>query len=130
MPDLTILWVALGSAIGGAGRYAVSGVMARLVGETFPWGTMTVNVVGSLVITLIATLTGPDGRVYMPTVARQCILVGVLGGFTTFSSFSMQTLALAQDGEWGRVAGNIVGSLILCLGAAWAGHTLATLINR
>lgn len=130
MPDLTILWVAFGSAIGGAGRYAVSGFMARLVGETFPWGTMTVNVVGSLVITLIATLTGPDGRVYMAPVARQCILVGVLGGFTTFSSFSMQTLALAQDGEWGRVAGNIVGSLILCLAGAWAGHTLATLINR
>ena len=130
MPDLTILWVAIGSALGGAGRYAVSGVMARMVGETFPWGTLTVNVVGSLLITLIATVTGPDGRIFMGSTARQFILLGVLGGFTTFSSFSMQTLALAQDGEWLRAWGNILGSVILCLAGAWLGHVLAMLVNR
>jgi len=127
---MTILWVAFGSAIGGAGRYAVSGFMARLVGETFPWGTLTVNVVGSFVITFIAALTGPDGRMFMSTDIRQFIMLGVLGGFTTFSSFSFQTLALVQDGEWLRGSGNIVGSVVLCLAGAWAGHALATLINR
>jgi len=127
---MTILWVAFGSAVGGAGRYAVSGFMARLVGETFPWGTLTVNVVGSFVITFIAALTGPDGRMFMSTDIRQFIMLGVLGGFTTFSSFSFQTLALVQDGEWLRGSGNIVGSVVLCLVGAWAGHALATLINR
>jgi len=127
---MTILWVALGSALGGAGRYAVSGFMAHLVGETFPWGTLTVNVAGSFLITLVAAMTGPDGRMFMSSDIRQFIMLGVLGGFTTFSSFGLQTLALAQDGEWLRVSGNVVGSVVLCLAGAWAGHALATLINR
>jgi len=127
---MTILWVALGSALGGAGRYAVSGFMAHLVGETFPWGTLTVNVAGSFLITLVAAMTGPDGRLFMSSDIRQFIMLGVLGGFTTFSSFGLQTLALAQDGEWLRVSGNVVGSVVLCLAGAWAGHALATLINR
>jgi len=127
---MTILWVALGSALGGAGRYAVSGFMAHLVGETFPWGTLTVNVAGSFLITLVAAMTGPDGRMFMSSDIRQFIMLGVLGGFTTFSSFGLQTLALAQDGEWLRVSGNVVGSIVLCLAGAWAGHALATLINR
>jgi len=127
---MTILWVALGSALGGAGRYAVSGFMAHLVGETFPWGTLTVNVAGSFLITLVAAMTGPDGRLFMSSDIRQFIMLGVLGGFTTFSSFGLQTLALAQDGEWLRVSGNVVGSVVLCLAGAWAGHALASLINR
>lgn len=127
---MTILWVALGSALGGAGRYAVSGFMAHFVGETFPWGTLTVNVAGSFLITLVAAMTGPDGRMFMSSDIRQFIMLGVLGGFTTFSSFSLQTLALMQDGEWLRVSGNVVGSVVLCLAGAWAGHALATLINR
>lgn len=130
MPIPVIIWVALGSALGGAGRYAVSGYVANHFGETFPWGTMTVNVVGSLLITFVAVLTGPDGRLYLGSVPRQFILVGMFGGFTTFSSFSMQTLALAQDGEWSSAAINIVGSVVLCLIGAWTGDTLATLINR
>jgi CrcB protein len=128
--DLTVLWVALGSAIGGAGRYAVSGFMARHVGETFPWGTLTVNVLGSLLITLIATVTGPDGRMLVSSTTRQVLMLGVLGGFTTFSSFSIQTLTLAQDGEWARAAGNVAGSVMLCLLGAWVGHALGTAVNR
>jgi CrcB protein len=127
---MTILWVAVGSALGGAGRYAVSGFVAHLVGETFPWGTLTVNVAGSFLITLVAAMTGPDGRMFMSSDIRQFIMLGVLGGFTTFSSFSLQTLALVQDGEWLRVSGNVIGSVVLCLAGAWAGHALATLINR
>jgi CrcB protein len=128
--DLTVLWVALGSAVGGAGRYGVSSLMARQVGEGFPWGTLTVNIVGSLLITFIATLTGPDGRLMANPAVRQFLLVGVLGGFTTFSSFSIQTLVLAQDGEWGKAAGNVLASVALCLLGAWIGHVLATAINR
>jgi fluoride exporter len=124
------LWVAVGSAIGGVARYWCSGVVARLVGETFPWGTLVVNVVGSLLIGFIATVSGTDGRFLIPAEARQFLMVGILGGFTTFSSFSLQTLTLARDGQWLLVGANIVGSVVLCLVMVWAGHMLAALINR
>jgi CrcB protein len=104
--------------------------MARQVGEGFPGGTLTVNSVGSLLFTFSATLTGPDGRLMANPAVRQFLLVGVLGGFTTFSSFSIQTLVLAQDGEWGKAAGNVLASVALCLLGAWIGHVLATAINR
>lgn len=93
-------WIAIGSAIGGVARYWCSGVAARLIGETFPWGTLIVNVVGSFIIGFFATLTGPDGRVFVGTTARQFVMVGLCGGYTTFSSFSLQTLTLVSDGEW------------------------------
>jgi len=124
------LWVIIGSALGGGARYWCSGFVARTVGETFPWGTLTVNAVGSLIIGLIAALTGPDGRLLMGSEARQFIMMGVLGGFTTFSSFSLQTLALAQDGEWMRAGLNVVGSVVVCLVAVWAGWALGAAINR
>lgn len=123
-------WVALGSAIGGLGRFWVSGLVARAFGETFPWGTLTVNVVGSLLIGLFATLTGPDGRLLAGPAARQFVMLGIFGGFTTFSSFSLQTLTLAQDGEWLRAGLNVVGSVTLCLIGVWAGHALGVAINR
>ena len=124
------LWVALGGAIGSLGRYWCSGLVARWVGETFPWGTLFVNVVGSFLIGLIFTITGPDGRVLISTGPRQFMLVGVMGGFTTFSSFSLQTLNLMQDGEWLWAAGNIAISVSLCLLGVWLGHSLAVTINR
>lgn len=127
---MTALWVIIGSALGGGARYWCSGFVARQIGETFPWGTLTVNAVGSLIIGLIAALTGPDGRLLMGSEARQFIMMGVLGGFTTFSSFSLQTLALAQDGEWMRAGLNVVGSVAVCLVAVWAGWALGTAINR
>lgn len=125
----TYLWIGLGTALGGMGRYWCSGVAARLIGETFPWGTLIVNVIGGLVIGLVATLTGPDGRIFIGTTARQFIMVGLCGGFTTFSSFSLQTLNLMQDGEWLFAALNIVGSVILCLLAVWLGHMMAVSFN-
>jgi len=124
------LLIALGSAIGGAGRYWMSGLAARWLGETFPWGTMLVNVVGSLVIGVFATLTGPDGRLLVGTEARQFVMVGLCGGYTTFSSFSLQTLNLVRDGEWLWAGANIVLSVVLCLAAVWLGHVGATAINR
>jgi CrcB protein len=122
-------WIAIGSALGGVARYWCSGVAARLVGETFPWGTLIVNVVGSFIIGFFATLTGPDGRVYASSTARQFVMIGICGGYTTFSSFSIQTLNLVQDGEWFRAGGNIVLSVVCCLVAVWAGHVLAASMN-
>jgi CrcB protein len=124
------LWVTVGSALGGLARYWCSGLVARMVGETFPWGTLIVNVSGSFLIGLIATLSGPEGRWIIPAEARQFMIVGILGGYTTFSSFSLQTLNLARDGQWLLAGANIVGSVVLCLGMVWAGHMLATWINR
>jgi fluoride exporter len=120
------LWVAIGSALGGVARYGCSGVAARLFGETFPWGTIIVNVIGSFVIGFFATLTGPDGRVYASSIVRQFVMLGVCGGYTTFSSFSLQTLNLMNDGEWLRAGGNVVVSVVCCMVAVWIGHVLAS----
>ena len=124
------LWVALGSALGGAARFWASGAVAARFGETFPWGTLVVNVAGSFAIGLVATLTAPDGRLLVGPHARQFVMLGVLGGFTTFSSFSLQTLALLRDGEWGRALANAVLSVVLCLVAVWLGHAAAAGLNR
>jgi fluoride exporter len=123
------LWIAVGSALGGMARYWCSGVAARLIGETFPWGTIIVNIVGSFIIGFFATLTGPDGRIFADTLTRQFVMIGLCGGYTTFSSFSLQTLALVQDGEWLLASANIALSVIACLLAVWAGHALAASIN-
>jgi fluoride exporter len=122
-------WIAVGSALGGVARYWGSGVAARLFGTTFPWGTLIINVAGSFVIGFFATLTGPDGRVFIGSTARQFVMVGICGGFTTFSSFSLQTLNLMNDGEWLRAGANIGASVLLCLVSVWAGHVLAVGFN-
>jgi CrcB protein len=122
-------WIAIGSAIGGVARYWCSGVAARLVGETFPWGTIVVNITGSFIIGFFATLTGPDGRVYVGSMGRQFVMIGICGGYTTFSSFSLQTLNLANDGEWFRAGANIVVSVVCCLFAVWIGHLAAASMN-
>jgi len=123
------IWIAVGSAAGGVARYWCSGVVARLIGETFPWGTFVVNVLGSFVIGFVATLTAPDGRVFIGSTPRLAIMAGFCGGFTTFSSFSIQTLNLLNDGEFLYAGANIGLSVILCLVAVWAGSALAVSIN-
>jgi CrcB protein len=122
-------WIAIGSALGGMARYWCSGIAARLIGETFPWGTMIVNITGSFIIGFFATLTGPDGRVFADTLTRQFVMIGICGGYTTFSSFSLQTLALLQDGEGALASANVALSVIACLLAVWAGYALAASIN-
>jgi fluoride exporter len=104
-------------------------VAARLVGETFPWGTLLINVLGSFVIGFFGTLTGPDGRLFVASTGRQFVMVGICGGFTTFSSFSLQTLSLINDGEWLSASGYVAGSVALCLIAVWAGYVLALGLN-
>jgi fluoride exporter len=127
---VTYLWIGLGSALGGMARYWCSGVVADRIGETFPWGTLTVNVVGSFIIGFFATLTAPDGRLLVGSNARQFVMVGFLGGYTTFSSFSLQTLALARDGELLRAGANVGLSVVLCLLAVWLGSLAGAALNQ
>jgi CrcB protein len=125
----TYLWIALGSALGGIARFWCSGVVARLVGETFPWGTFLVNVVGSFVIGFVASLGGPEGRLFLSSTTRLALTAGFCGGYTTFSSFSLQTLSLINDGQFLYAAANIVASVVVCLLAVWAGTLAAGGIN-
>lgn len=122
-------WIAVGSAIGGIARFWCSGVAARLIGETFPWGTLIVNVVGSFIIGFVATFTAPDGRWFIGSTARLGIMAGFCGGYTTFSSFSIQTLNLLTAGQPLYAAANIGASVTLCILAVWAGHLLALSLN-
>jgi fluoride exporter len=126
---LLYLWVAIGGGLGAAARFLVSGLVAGAIGETFPWGTLVINVTGSFVIGFFAALTGPNGRFYVGSTARQFVMTGICGGYTTFSSFSLQTLNLANDGEWLRAGANTVLSVALCLLAVWAGFVAATVVN-
>ena len=127
---ITYLWIALGGALGSMARYGCSSLVARMVGETFPWGTLLINVVGSFVIGFFATLTGPDGRVLVAPDARQFVMVGICGGYTTFSSFSLQTLNLVRGGDMIAAGGNIVASVVLCLLAVWLGSVGAAALNQ
>jgi CrcB protein len=111
-------------------RYWLSGLIANWVGQTFPWGTLVINITGSFAIGFFSTLTATDGRVFVPGEWRQFFMVGVCGGYTTFSSFSLQTMALAQDGEWLWAGANIMLSVMLCLAGVWLGHSGAMLLNR
>jgi CrcB protein len=107
-------------------RYWCTGMAARLFGETFPWGTLFVNILGSFVIGFFVALTNrEEGRYVVDPNIRALVTVGICGGFTTFSAFSLQAMVLMQDGEWLSAGGYVVGSVILCLVAVWLGHTLA-----
>ena len=130
--DLSVqayLMVALGGALGSIARFWCSGVAARAFGETFPWGTLIVNVAGSFVIGIFATLTGPDGRLFVAPDWRTFVMVGICGGFTTFSSFSLQTLSLVRETEYLYAAGNVLASVALCLATVWLGHVAAMSLN-
>lgn len=117
------VWVALGGALGSMGRYYATAIMVRLTGPEFPWGTILINVVGSLIIGLVASLTAPAGRFAAPEAVRMFIMTGVCGGFTTFSSFSLQTMGLLREGRTGEALANIVLSVVICVLAAAAGYS-------
>ncbi len=124
------LWIALGSTIGGVARFALSGLIAQRFGETFPWGTLAINISGSFVIGFFATLTAPpDGRFLVGGTMRQFVMTGICGGYTTYSSFSLQTFSLARDGEWFRAGANAIGTFTLCFFAVWLGHICAAWLN-
>ena len=120
-------WIAVGSALGGMARYWLTGLVAILFGVQFPWGTILINIIGSFVIGFFATLTAH--RWPAPFELRAFVMVGLCGGFTTFSAFSLQTLELARFGRWLEAGGNVLLSVVLCLIAVWLGHTLAALLG-
>ncbi len=126
----TYLAVMGGGAVGTGLRLWLSGLLAGKYGETFPVGTLAVNVIGSFIISFFAGLAGPDGPLLVSSLTRQVVMIGVLGGFTTFSSFSFQTLNLLHDGEWARALANIGLSLGLCLFAVWLGHAAAQALHQ
>jgi fluoride exporter len=115
------IWVTIGAAIGGMARFWISGLIARRMGETFPWGTLLVNVSGSFAIGLAASFGGPGADAMGGPTVRLFLTTGICGGYTTFSSFSLQTLNLAREGEWAAAAGNVVFSTMLCILAAYLG---------
>jgi CrcB protein len=124
------LCIGAGGALGTMLRFWVSGVVAQAYGERFPTGTLVINVSGSFIIGLFATLTGPEGRWMVGSLPRQFFMIGICGGYTTFSSFSLQTLNLARDGQWGYAMLNAGLSLVLCLGGVWLGFLAGETLNR
>ena len=129
--NIAYLWVALGGALGSVSRYWLSGLIAERFGQTFPWGTLTINVTGSFVIGIFAAMAIPEGRLDPQSRAftTQFLMIGVCGGYTTFSSFSLQTLNLLRDREWLYAGGNILLSVVLCMLAVWLGYLLGSMFG-
>lgn len=121
---MTYAWVALGSALGGMARYWLVLATFPLFGPVFPWATILINILGSFVIGLFGALTVDGGRLAVPGEIRAFVMVGLCGGFTTFSSFSLQTLDLIQEGRLGAALANIGVSVALCLAAVALGYWL------
>jgi CrcB protein len=115
----------LGGALGTGARFWMSGFIAERAGESFPFGTLAVNVTGSFVIGFFAAFTDPEGPVLVSPRFRQFFMIGVCGGYTTFSSFSLQTLDFVRGGDWLKALLNTVLSIACCLGAVWLGRILA-----
>jgi fluoride exporter len=125
-----LLAVALGAALGSVARFLITVGLVQLLGPGFAWGTLAVNVLGSFLIGLYATLTGPDGRLLASPATRQFVLTGFCGGFTTFSIFSLETLLLVKAGRL-ALAGLTVGlSVVFWLLAVWMGYRLGVRLNR
>lgn len=120
-------WVAVGGALGSIARYWMAVAVARIAGETFPLGTLLINIIGSFVISYFGTMTLPDGARPASIEMRLFVMVGVCGGFTTFSSFSLQTIELLRGGEAGRAIAYIIGSVALCLAGTVLGFYAAPL---
>lgn len=125
---LNYLWIAIGGALGTVARFWLNGIVSRHF-ETFPMGTLLINVSGSFVIGFFATLTDPQGRYLVAPSFRQFFMIGVCGGYTTFSSFSLQTLNLVREGEWLYAGANAGLSVVCCMAAVWLGHLAATFFN-
>ena len=127
------LVIGLGGALGSMLRFGLGGLIDANVqksGQIFPWGTIMVNITGCFIIGFVFTISSSEGRVFLSPLTRNFIMIGILGGYTTFSSFSWQTLTLAQDGQWLGAAANVLLSVVLCLVGVWLGATLAGVLNQ
>ena len=116
------LWICLGGAAGTGARYFLSGWALAAWGPAFPWGTFAVNAIGSFLLGLIMQV-GVATPLLSPTL-RLTLTTGVMGGFTTYSTFNWETMRYIQDGAWRLALGNVVLTLILCLAAGFAGVAL------
>ena len=127
--NLAYFWVALGGALGSVSRFWLSSLIAVRYGSAFPAGTLAINVTGSFIIGVFAAFSDPDGRVMASPGFRQFFMIGLCGGYTTFSSFSLETLRLARAGEFLYAGGNVLLSVTLCLIAVWLGYLLGSMFN-
>jgi CrcB protein len=129
--NIAYLWVALGGALGSVSRFWLNGIISAKFGETFPFGTLAINFTGSFLIGIFAALAIPEGRMDSQSraFATQFLMIGICGGYTTFSSFSLQTLNLLRDREWLYACGNVILSVILCMIAVWLGWLLGATFN-
>ncbi|HVU07963.1 MAG TPA: fluoride efflux transporter CrcB [Verrucomicrobiae bacterium] len=125
---LMYLILGLGGALGTVARFWVNGVVSRYF-PTFPMGTLVINVTGSFIISFFATLTDPEGRFFVSPTYRAFFMTGICGGYTTFSSFTLQTLNLVADGEWLFAGLNILSSVTIGMFAAWLGYVAAMLLK-
>ena len=127
------LVIGLGGALGSMLRFGIGTLIDSNVQKTgyiFPWGTIIVNITGCFIIGFVAAVSAPEGRVLLSPLTRTFITIGILGGYTTFSSFSLQTLTLAQSGQtWGAIA-NVLLSVVLCLTGVWLGSLMASALNQ
>lgn len=126
---LAYLLVAVGGALGSVARFWCAGMVARLAGEALPWGTILVNVTGSILIGFVAAFSLPQARFLVPPAARIFLMVGFCGGYTTFSAFSLQTFSLMQEGAFLRAGANVILSVLLCLVGVWLGHLAGVSLN-
>ena len=127
---MTVLWIAVGGALGSLARYYLSEALALAFGAAFPWGTVLVNISGSFLIGFVAGGAGAHGRWIESEFARQFLMVGLCGGYTTFSAFSLQTVAMLQAGDVARASLNVAASVALCLLATFLGFAGAAALTR
>ncbi len=120
---MRILLVALGGAIGSVARYGLSGFVHRYMGPSFPYGTFAVNALGCLAFGFVAGLF--EEKAVIGPMARTFLLIGVLGGFTTFSSYTFETFGLLRDAEFARALVNAAGQVIVGVVALWIGYVVA-----
>lgn len=130
MPLRLVLLVGLGSALGGCLRFALHDLAMAWEPLAFSWDTLIANVSGSFLIGWFAMLVSPGGRLIAGSGRRDFVMAGILGGYTTFSMFSLETLQLLEDGQPGQAGVNIAGTLASCLLAVWLGHVLGARMNR
>jgi CrcB protein len=128
---IAYLWVAIGGALGSVARYGIGGIVSHKFGETFPWGTLVINVTGSFIIGFFGALTSSEGQLSPRSrvFATQFFMTGVCGGYTTFSSFSWQTLQRLQERQWLYAGGNVLLSVTLCMIAVWLGWLLGATVS-
>src|SRR5271170_2878932 len=127
---MTYLWVALGGALGSMARYGFSGGIAAITGGTFPYGTMFVNVTGAVLIGFLASLSAAESPFFIPAPARIFLMTGICGGYTTFSTFSLESFNLLREGDILPAFANMLFSVVLCVLAVWIGYVAAFALSR